>query len=360
MKEKIIKFIKKQWLHMWIIIAIIILFAMGVMAAYTSANSTMKRVVVSTSSQGKLFSSNVLVEDGINTYIPRYFPELIDKTQIYPVDIYLWNYSLNNPSRWYSDDINYTITFTLTDSTGTALTAADIGSRTVIIEDKDGNPLETLNGTTPMLSYTKSGESLSYSASISAQEKYTMKYSGNWNLDNDTGICVKVDVQLDKGGDDSKYQDLTPLGGIIGLKKSTNTESTGWQAYISEQVDDKTVTDCDAYNMVVSGSGAATITIKWDTRYLGCNKNFYDDSIYRFGTYEDSTKEVTYTAPGAGSNIATLVIKADTASTVTSNRNYYEIQFYKTGASEPANWNFITNTESNMSDSVWLYINVLQ
>ena len=358
MKEKIIKFIKKQWLHVWIVVAIIVLSTMGAMAAYISANSTMKRVVVSTSSQGKLFSSNVLVEDGVNTYIPRYFPQLNDLTQTYPVDIYLWNYSLTNPSRWYSDDIDYTITFTLTDSEGTALTAADIGSRTVIIADADDNTLATLNGTT--LTYTKSGDSLDYNASLSAEKHYTMKYSGNWNLDNDTDICVKVDVQLENGGDTTKYQDLSPLGGIIGLKKSVSTESTGWQAYISEQADLKTVTDCDGYNMVVSGSGAATITIKWDTRYLGCNKNFYDNFIYSFGTYTDNTKEVTYTAPETGSNIATLVIKADTASSVTSNRNRYDIQFYKTGTAEPANWNFITNTESSLSDSVWLYIDVVQ
>lgn len=358
MKEKIIKFIKKQWLHVWIVVAIIALSTMGAMAAYISANSTMKRIVVSTSSQGKLFSSNVLVEDGVNTYIPRYFPQLNDLTQTYPVDIYLWNYSLTNPSRWYSDDIDYTITFTLTDSEGTALTAADIGSRTVIIADADDNTLATLNGTT--LTYTKSGDSLDYNASLSAEKHYTMKYSGNWNLDNDTDICVKVDVQLENGGDTTKYQDLSPLGGIIGLKKSVSTESTGWQAYISEQADSKTVTDCDGYNMVVSGSGAATITIKWDTRYLGCNKNFYNDTIYSFGTYTDSTKEVTYTAPETGSNIATLVIKADTASSVTSNRNRYDIQFYKKGTGEPADWSFITNTESSLSDSVWLYINVVQ
>ncbi|WP_294483582.1 hypothetical protein [uncultured Ruminococcus sp.] len=358
--KKMINNIKKQWLHIWIVFAIIALSSMGAMAVYISANSTMKRVVVSTSSQGKLFSSNVLVEDGINTYIPRYFPSLTDKTQTYPVDVYLWNYSLTNPARWYSDDIDYTITFTLTDSEGTPLDAATIGSRTVIIADKYDNTLATLNGTTPILTYTKSTESLDYNASLSAENHYTMKYSGNWDLDNDTDICVKVDVQLENGGDTAKYQDLSPLGGIIGLKRSVSTESTGWQAYISEQADSKTVTDCDGYNMVVSGSGAAIITIKWDTRYLDCNKSFYDNSIYSFGTYSDSTKEVSYTAPETGSNIATLVIKADTASAVTSNRNRYDIQFYKTGTGESADWSFITNTESSLSDSVWLYINVVQ
>lgn len=360
MKNKTIKFIKKQWLRVWIIAAVISLSTMGVMAAYISANSTMKRVVVSTSSQGKLFSSNVLVEDGQNTYIPRYFPQLNDTMETYPVDIYLWNYSVTNPARWYSDDINYTITFTFTDSEGTALTADDIGSRAVIIADKDDNTLVTLDGTTPTLTYTKSGESLPYNAAISAEGKYTLKYDGNWSLDNDTDICVKVDVQLNNGDDATRYQDLSPLGGIIGLKKSTSAESTGWQAYISEQADGKPVTDCDGFNMVVSGSGEATITIKWDTRYLGCNRNFYNNTINSFGTYEDTTQEVTYTAPGAGSNIATLVIKADTASSATSNRNRYDIQFYKTGTSEPANWTFITNTESDLSDSVWLYINVVQ
>lgn len=360
MKDKIITFIKTQWLLVWIVAAALTLLTMGTMAAYISANSTMKRVVVSTTSQGKMFSSNVLVEDGKNTYIPRYFSQLTDTTQTYPVDIYLWNYSLTNPARWYSEDIDYSITFTLTDSEGTPLTAADIGSRTVIIADEDDTTIATLEGATPSLTHTISHETLAYNASLSAEKQYKLKYSGNWNLDNDTDICVMVEVELDNGGDTSKYPDLSPIGGILGLKKSTSSESTGWQAYIAEQIEDKTVTNCDGYNMVVSGSGAANITIKWDTRYLGCNKNFYDNSIYSFGTYTDSSKEVTYTAPEAGSNIATLLIKADTASSVTSNRNRYDIQFYKTGVGEPANWDFITRTESELSESVWLYIDVVQ
>lgn len=358
MKKKTVDFLKKQWLRIWIVAAVLALTSMGAMAAYISANSTMKRVVVSTTAQGKMFSSNVLVENGSSTYIPRYFSELTDKTQTYPVVIYLWNYNLTNPAKWYSEDIDYSITFTLTDSEGTALSEEEIGSRTVIVCDKNDDTIATLNGST--LSYSETNQ-LEYFPAIATEGQYTLKYWGRWDLANDTDICVKVDVQLENGGDSAKYQDLSPLGGIIGLRQSLSRESAGWRAYISEQADGKSVGSCDGYNMIVTGSGAAEITIKWDTRFLGCNKNFYlNNSIYSFGTYADSTREVSYTGPEEGSNIATLVIKADTASAVTSNRNRYDIQFYKTGTAEPTSWGFITNTESSLSDSVWLYMNVVQ
>lgn len=349
----VIDFVKKQWLQIWIAVAILALVGMGSMAAYISAFSSMKRVVVSTSNQGKLFTSNILVEDGKDIYIPRYFPQLVNPSATYSVDVILWNYNLSNPAKWYSEMINYNVTFTLTDSEGHPLTAADMGSRTVIVSDKNGNTLATLDGTTPTLTYTRTGESLAYNASTSTEGKYTLDFSGNWDLENDTEICVQVDIQL--SGSESQYLDLSPLGGIIGLKKAVNTESAGWQAYIAERENSVSVADCDGYNMTVTGAGAAVITIKWDTRYLECNRNFYNQTIYSFGT-----GEVVYTAPASGSNIATLVISADTASSVTDNRNRYDIQFYKTGTAEPSSWSFITNDESSLSDSVWLFIGVEQ
>ena len=360
MKNRIVKFIKKQGLLVWIIIAAVILTSIGALAMYDSTTNTMKRVVVSDSSQGKMFSSNVLVEDGAGAYVPRYFTQLTDTTSFYPVDIYLWNYSLTNPAKWYSDTINYNITFELTDSNGTTLTAAALaGGKTIIIADKDGNELATLNGTTPVLSYNTTG-SLTYSGSQSSENKFTLKYSGNWNLDNDLEVCVKVVATPNNGGNATKYQDISPLGAIIGLKRSVSEESTGWQAYIDEQYNNMPVGNCDAYNMVVSGAGKATITVKWDTRYLGGNKNFYLGTLYNFGTYADNTKEVEYHAPETGSYIATLIIHADTASSVTENRNRYDIQFYKTGKKDPATWGFVTRDENSLGDDVWLYINVKQ
>lgn len=357
MWNKIINFIKKQWLLVWVVVSAVIILSMVSMAAYISTNSSMKRVVASISSQGKLFSSNVLVEDGVNTYIPRYFPALSDTTQTYPVEIILWNYDLTNPAKWYPEDIDYTVTFTLTDSEGTPLTSSDIGSRSVIVSDIDDTQLAVLSESA--LTYTRSADSLTYNSATASENKYRLLFSGNWNLDNDTEICVKVDVQFNKNGDEKKYQDLSALGGIIGLKRSVSTESAGWQAYVSEK-GNSPVSNFDGYNLIVTGSGEATITIKWDTRFITCNKYFCDGSIYNFGTYSDNSKEVDYTQPASGSNIATLVIKANSSSAVTNYRNRYDIQFYKTGKGQPADWNFITNNESALSNTVWLYTGVSQ
>ena len=87
-------------------------------------------------------------------------------------------------------------------------------------------------------------------------------------------------------------------------------------------------------------------------------KNFHNNTIYSFGS-----GEVVYTAPAGESTIATMVISADTGSSVTSNRNRYDIQFYKKG-SEPTNWNFfkdVSNEENGApSGNVWLTVDVDQ
>ena len=378
MNEKIITFLKKYWLPLWCIISALSFFGLYAAAEYSTSSGTMKKVVASTSNQGKMFSSNILVENGNSNYVAKYFttheknPQTND-TAPYDVDLYLWNYSLNNLSKWYPSDIDYTITFTMMDSSGdqAKVTSENMGSRTVQLikvtetvdpdtgdktTEKHEDVLETLSSST--LAYTTAKQTLSHDTSKSAEEHYVLRFSSNWNLDDDTEFCVQAIAAPYNGGDNTKYKDISPLSAIIGLKKINGGDSTGWQAYLAEQSDGLAVSACDGYNLVVTGSGAATITIKWDTEKIACNKNFYNSTIYSFGS-----GEVVYTKPSTGSNIATLVIKADTGSSATSNRNRYDIQFYKTG-SEPSEWNFFKDVSSEVngapSGNVWLTVDVDQ
>ena len=369
MKERIMIFLKKYWLPLWCVLSALSFFGLYAAAEYSISSSTMKKVVASTSDQGKMFSSNILVESGNSTYVAKYFSTHVEDAEThitapYDVDLYLWNYSLNNLSKWYSSEIDYNITFTMTDSNGddTMVTAAVMGSRTVqlikVSENGTKSVLETLDGTTPKLTYTTTKQTLAHDAAESSEDHYILRFSGNWNLDDDTEICVQAIATPNNSGDTNKYKDISPISAIIGLRKTKGEDSTGWQAYLAEQSDGLTVSACDGYNLVATGSGAATITIKWDTQKIACNRNFHNNTIYSFGS-----GEVVYTAPASGSTIATIVISADTGSSVTSNRNRYDIQFYKTG-SEPADWNFFKDVSSEgngtPSGDVWLTVDVDQ
>ncbi len=349
MKDKFMIFIKKYWLPLWIVIAAVSSCALFVAAEYVASTNSMKRVVVSTSDQGKMFSSNILVENGNASYVSKYFSQHEEDDQThttapYDVDVYLWNYSLSNLSKWYPTDIDYKVTFALTNLSGTPLTAETVGTRTVQVT-KGGSTLGTLTGST--LSFTTSMQTLEHNSAHSAEDHYILKFSGDWDLDNDTEICVQMVADPYNGGDNTKYKDLTSLGAVIGLRKNSIAETSGWQAYLAEASDELSVDSCDGYNLTVTGSGKAKITIKWDPSKLACNRNFYNNTIYSFGT-----GEVEYT-----NGTAQIIINADTGSSTNDYRNRYDLQFYKEG-SEPSDWSFFNDNGSAVGDSIWLSVKV--
>lgn len=405
MKNKILIFIKKQWLLIWCSVIAMSLLTMGISAEYAITASTMKRVVRSVSDQGKMFSSNILVENGDNAYSPSYQAE--NSSGTYSIDVFLWNYSLSNILKYYPGNIDYNITLEFTKKNGTSISADVIGERKVSLvkiddevssdNDEPSDGEDTLDDdalividSAHMTGSTGEKQTLEYNSSIAAEHHYYLVFSGNWNLDTDSDICVKMKATPDKGGDNSKYQDISEISAIIGLKRNSDIGSSGWEAYIEEK-DKIAINNCDAYNLIAEGAGKAVITIKWNTDYLSCNKYFADDtvySLYSFGTYiyMDNTDpeniqytpkpEVEYTKHEGESKIDTLVIIGDTdtilvneadpdltdisLNTELENRNRYDIQFYKTANAKPNSWSFVTDDENDLGEGAWLYINVEQ
>lgn len=340
MKNKMIMFIKKRGLLLWIaVMSAALIGIMNAYADYPSAFSSMKRVVASTSEdKGSLFSSNLLIEGGRNTYTAQYKPpitENLQSTQTYDVPVYLWNHSLKDVYTKYNDDIEYTLSFRFTDAKGTALSAADIGNRTVVITD--GVNTVTLSNT--CLSDNDLAEQdkdildqiLEYDANSTDEDIITLKFKGTWDLVNDENICVQLIASPVREG--HNYSDLPDLGSIIGLRKISGITITGWYSYLNEHRDmsDTTISpeDFDGYNLVIEGTGQKTITVTINTSEFRINQNFH-------GT--DKFNEVSYSE---NNGIGILTINADSNNEATNNyRNRYNIQLYKTGDVEPADWSF--------------------
>lgn len=337
MINKILRSFKKRWLLVWLLaVSVMLMSFMSAFAEFPSALTTMKRVVASVSDYGTKFSSNALVENGSNTYIPVYMDELsaaAKTTSTYDVVVDIWNFSAKNPMDWYKKPITYNVSFRFVDRKGDVLTADDIRSRTVAVYN--GDSLLTTLGSSNLSANGFDAQTLVFDEGHSAAHEYTLKFLGTWDLERDEDICVQMSAVPDTRVD--TYNDISPLGGIIGLKKTNGGSASGWTAYLSEHPNSTSTGDPDDYdgfNLVVSGSGKATITITCDISKFGLNKYFRDLSktVYLFGA-----QEVSYSEEG---NTATLTIKADNSKAANEYRTRYNIQVYKNGIYEPEGWNF--------------------
>ncbi|MCR5019992.1 hypothetical protein [Ruminococcus sp.] len=366
MQKQLMRFLKKQWLIVWIAAVALTLTAILVSAEYLGENSTMNRVIVALSEQKLMFSSNILKENGDNEYQPKYeaglSAEQILNGAAYDVPLLLWNYDRSNPSRWYSESINYDISFKLVQADGTEInTAEKLNGKSITIL-KNGNSITTLDSN----QYSDSRpDTLTYSPSGAAENSYTIRFPGNWDFVADDDICVQIKAVPNNEGNTEKYIDLKNLGAIVGLKQLQSMGSSGWNVYISEsRISDTAPADYDAYNLVINGSGVADITLKIDTAKLLFNKYFYDSSL----RVKDFTAgEVSYIGPDAN-GIATIIIKADSsmnrntgsdAETNPEYRNRYDIQLYKKGT-DPVAWTFCSEaTGDTMPSGVWLTYSIV-
>ena len=288
----------------------------------------------------------------------------------YNVDVFLWNYSSNNMSRLYPSDINYDVEFRITDSAGEQFVADNaqtgkkassyIGEKTVeIYKEVTENNVTTqeLVGTFGIDNYSSvlsvTNEKLVKRNDNKATSKtYTFKYSGNWDLDSniDSDVCIQM-IAAPK----SAHTDLSTISAVIGLKKYvSNTQNDGWVYSLSEERNTTSKpSDYDGYNLVLTGSGSATITIQWDPSHIAVNKTFYESST-RFAEVENIS-DVT------GSTWKQIVINADASNyTTNQNRNRYVIQLYKVaGDFTPDNWSFISHLDEQTSTVTnGSYINV--
>ena len=356
MKNKILRTIRRKGLLIWITAVAMCMISFISFAEYQS-ESYMKRVVVSSSDQGMMFSSNYLVEGGENTYQPK--PELVNSSNDYDVNVYLWNYSLKNTAQCYPGEIDYTVSLRITDVKGVPITDASVFSYT-----EPDDPTTTLsrsitvrkaitnNGTTTYQTkkvYDNSSDlssaftftdSIEDGAGSAKQTQYLVTFE-NWDLDANKNICVQIIAKPDR----TKHKDLHDIAAVIGLKEAVDEESNDWKASISEIQDQRT--DVDGYNLVLTGSGKAEIVLRWDTTKIDVNKYFlYGNTIYDFHTGTPNERVVGVKQ----GDIMSVTINANSG----EYRNRYNIQLYLTGSVKPEDNTFFAEVNSEGASSAWI------
>ena len=352
MKNKLIMFMKQQWLLAWLVFVSLALCTIIAFAEYPGTNNYVKRVLVFDDSSDTMFSSNILtfIENNRISYQPYYVKELTetDVAQTYDVDVFVWNYDIDGSGDYYKKQIEYDLEISVVDNQGNVISGMDAGKYIQVVKNDSQTALVAFNSGSASYTYS-STQVETLAANARSQNKYTIKFSKNWDLKNDANKRVLI-----KATPTAEFPDLKPLAAAIGLKEEQGASSTGWKYYINEQrLNSLTLPSAyDAYNLVLTGTGSETIEIEWDPTKIALNKDFYESN----GAFPFVSGEVVYTQ-GGGTTTGwdKLVVNADSYSSTKEYRNRYDIQLYKINGEVSSSWDFISDT---VSGSVCIKINI--
>ena len=293
-------------------LAVIFLLLAGSLAAYTSLSNAKR--TISTVGSKQLFSSNILLEYEKEDDIQSKFMSFSkDADSTFKVSV--CNYAQDNPEKYASEDINYTIKVSLLDQNGKEVTDQSVLSK----YKWDNTPFSSLNDPTYTLSKGQKSEHI-YSITVPAEY---MK-----------GYKIKITAVPDKTG-------YRSLGRIISF--SEDVSSSEWKIdYLNDELAQNAY-DLGCINTRLTGSEYAQLTLTWDTTHVQIDPWFLEDIQKVTGVYISHTdKSLTFKAGGD------------------SGFNQYDITFYRTNPvhgddSTPENWDaiksYITLTSEKIEES---------
>ena len=258
--EKTKRFIKKNGLKLWIVVSIVAISGMLAFAAYTNQQNKAKKVIATSANNQMRFSSNYLDEG--TTKVKTVVKTSTDLT----VPVSIRNFSRTNPTMWYSSDINYTVRFELTDTTGThdsSVIDALIGSDAVTVSYN--NVPVTLDASNHSCSYSKT---LAFQTDSSTVHSYDVVFPSV-----DTDICVRITATPTPM---SAYPDLASISVILAISDASSVQTKKWDGSFSEKSSTIAPTVYDAYNYSLVGSGdSQNATFSWKPDKLEVNRQYF-------------------------------------------------------------------------------------
>ena len=289
-------------------LACMFLLIAGSLAAYTSLSNAKR--TISTVGSKQLFSSNILLEYEKEDDIQSKFMSFSkDADSTFKVSV--CNYAQDNPKKYASEDINYTIKVSLLDQNGKIVTDQNVLSQ----YKWDNTPFSDLNDPTYTLSKGKKSEHV-YSITVPA--KYMKGYK------------IKITAVPDKTG-------YHGLGRTISF--SEDVASSKWKInYLNDEQEQKAY-DLGCINTRLTGSEYAKLTLTWKTAHVQIDPWFLEDIKNSTVYIESSDNSLTFKAGGD------------------SGFNQYDITFYRTNPvhsddSTPEDWNAIKSYISLTSEKI--------
>ena len=323
-KKKILKFLKREWLLIWLIVVSLALTASFTMADFIDANYKIKRVVVPAAELGGLFTSNYLAL-GQNNIKPAYF-----QNTPYSYDVIIRNYNPVDPNNVYNGIITYTLSIELVKSnensynTSNEEDAAKLAAMGTIVVALEGGESFTLNSSN--LSHTFSAKTLT---KTDGTDTWHVTYSG---IELDSDYCVKFTAHA------TNNADLEDIYSTVIVASYPVVRPQGWSCVLDEA--GQSMADYDGFNYTITGTGAKTLKFSYDSSKLAVNP-----ACYLLDFHGDVYAPVAYSGSGShDSNWSTIVIDADPETTFV---NRYDIQMYKINAYSPSSSDAIDPNKEN-------------
>ena len=333
MKNRIMKFIRKNGLVLWIVVAVLALASLPVYAAYMRTQ-TAKRVISTMAGVGNRFSSNRLAM--LETNASELEFRFITVTGATPAEgiqreLTICNYPQGLEASFYPYDISYTLQMELTDN---------LGQSPVFTNEASALAQYYVLDTTGTARYfAKNPQTGKYVLSLTDQSLKGNKTSTNaYTLcfpDKDTGVYMKTFVSplVKVNSNWIQPSDLKSIGAMISAVSVSNSTDNNWTGELTEPRESgKNVSDYDAFNYVVTGSGAGTITLKWNANMLEINPFFSEN------------EGITGTITEDGNGYKTLTFTV----TAVQPKNRYSFQMYRVAES---NWSSITSFSAIANES---------
>ena len=289
-------------------LACMLLLISGSLAAYTSLSNAKR--TISTVGSKQLFSSNILLEYEKEDDIQSKFMSFSKDTDS-TFKVSVCNYSQDNPEKYASENIYYTINVSLLDQNGKKVSDQEILSQ----YKWDNTPFSGLNVPTGILSKGQKSEHV-YSITVPAA--------------NMKGYKIKITAVPDKTGYHS-------LGRMISF--SEDVAASQWKIDYLNDEQEQNAYDLGCINTRLTGSEYAKLTLTWKTEHVQIDPWFLED-IKRSTAYISS-----------GSNSLTFKAGGD------SGFNQYDITFYRTNPvhsddSTPESWDAIKSYISLTSEKI--------
>ncbi|MBR3507508.1 MAG: hypothetical protein IKO03_01790 [Lachnospiraceae bacterium] len=318
-KQRFLKFIKKQWIMIWLIVASVALVTVISFAAYKDANNRIKRVFVASKQIDFLFTSNYLIRE--SNYNSVSFNEADAKT----FGVYIRNYDPSSGGV-HEGTITYSLHAELAHKTMVAYnTVTDSAalqswtSENMSIQISDGTHTITLSGNT--LSGDVSSVELPDTDPVTGNgsgKRNTHQWNVTFtNIPLDSDYCVTITATPTDGSG--------AITSTLGIGSFPDTQNDGWTCMISDDKS-KEIINYDAFNYFIAGSGGTTLYFSYDANCLEINPVFctYHTEATLYESYHGSTTE-------GRTGWKTLVIAVGTA-------NRYDLQMYKLNPSSQPMW----------------------
>ena len=279
-------------------LACMFLLIAGSLAAYTSLSNAKR--TISTVGSKQLFSSNILLEYEKEDDIQSKFMSFSkDADSTFKVSV--CNYSQDNPEKYATEDIHYTVNVSLLDQNGKKVSDQEILSQ----YKWDNTPFSKLENRADTLSKGQKSEHV-YSITVPAQY---MK-----------GYKIKITAVPDMTGYHS-------LGRTISF--SEDVAASQWKIDYLNDEQEQNAYDLGCINTRLTGSEYAQLTLTWDAAHVQIDPWFLED-----------IKKLTNVYIKSNDNSLTFKAGGD------SGFNQYDITFYRTTPvhsddSTPESWDAI-------------------